>query len=146
MTALICQILGTQFIFEPQWIIIYAGGGGRSKARATVSFNSFQCIPLFPNQRIVICLLCSPRLGPPILELVFLSAQYTFVHFDEACLSKYQFSPVLQKCLQFCDIPLYIRSHSFRIGRSTDLARFGVEDDHIKQCGRYTQLKIRKTI
>jgi hypothetical protein len=61
MTALICQI----------------GGGKRSKARATVSFNSFQCIPLFPNQRIVICLLCSPRLGPPILELVFLSAQYT---------------------------------------------------------------------
>jgi hypothetical protein len=58
-----------------------------------------------------------------------------FVHFDGACLSKSQFSSVLQKCLQFCNIPLHIRSHSFRIGRATDVARFGVEDDHIKQCG-----------
>lgn len=80
--------------------------------------------------------LCPVRLLQSFLKLRFSGlngSNKLFVHFDGACLSKYQFSSALQKCLQFCDIPLYIRSHSFRIGRSTDLARFGVEDDHIKQ-------------
>jgi site-specific recombinase XerD len=83
--------------------------------------------------------LCPARLLQSFLKLRFSGlngSNKLFVHFDGACLSEYQFSSVLQKCLQFCDIPLHIRSHSFRIGRATDLARFGVEDDHIKQCGR----------
>ena len=34
-----------------------------------------------------------------------------FVHFDGEGLKRYQFCLVLQKCLQFCDIPLHIHSH-----------------------------------
>ena len=85
--------------------------------------------------------LCPVRLLQSFLKLRFSGlngSNKLFVHVDGACLSKYQFSSVLQMCLQFCDIPLHIRSHSFRIGRATDLARFGVEDDHIKQCGRWS--------
>jgi hypothetical protein len=97
-------------------------------------YRFWQCLNLEPDSD-----LCPARLLQSFLKLRFSGlngSNKLFVHFDGACLSEYQFSSVLQKCLQFCDIPLHIRSHSFRIGRATDLARFGVEDDHIKQCGR----------
>jgi integrase len=60
-----------------------------------------------------------------------------FVHFDGKGLTRYQFCSILQKCLQFCDIPLHIRSHSFRIGRATDMAKMGIADEQIKCCGRW---------
>jgi len=53
-------------------------------------------------------------------------------------LAKYQFCSILQKCLAFCDVPFYIRSHSFRIGRATDMTKNGVNEEMIKQCGRWT--------
>ena len=61
-----------------------------------------------------------------------------FVHFDGSGLTRFQFCSVLQKCLRFCNVPLHIRTHSFRIGRATDLAKNGVDEETIKQCGRWS--------
>ena len=63
-----------------------------------------------------------------------------FVHFNSEGLTRYQLCSVLQKCLQFCDIPLHIRSHSFRIGRATDMAKMDVADEQIKRCGRWNSV------
>ena len=38
-----------------------------------------------------------------------------YIHFDGTLLTRSQFSSVLQKCLQFCDVPRHFRPHSFRI-------------------------------
>ena len=46
-----------------------------------------------------------------------------YVHFNGMPLTKYQFCSILQKCLAFCDASFHIRSHSFRIGRATDMAK-----------------------
>ena len=60
-----------------------------------------------------------------------------YVHFDGSALTRYQFCYVLQKCLSFCEIPFHIRSHSFRIGRATEMAKNGVDEETIKLCGRW---------
>ena len=61
-----------------------------------------------------------------------------FVHFDGSPLTRFQFCSVLKKCLAFCEVPLHVRSHSFRIGRATDLAINGVSDEQIKTYGRWS--------
>jgi hypothetical protein len=61
-----------------------------------------------------------------------------YIHFDATLLTRYQFSSVLQKCLQFCEIPGHFRPHSFRIGGATEAKRRGVDDDVIKQWGRWS--------
>ena len=43
------------------------------------------------------------------------------IHFP---LTKYQFCSILQKSLSFCEVQFHIGSHSFRIGRATDLAKW----------------------
>ncbi|CAC5370938.1 unnamed protein product [Mytilus coruscus] len=63
-----------------------------------------------------------------------------YTHFNGLALTKYQFCSLLQKCLGFCELPFHIRSHSFRIGRATDMAKNGVKDDIIKQCGRWSSV------
>ena len=60
-----------------------------------------------------------------------------FVHFNGKPLTKYQFCAMLEKSLKFCEIPLHIRSHSFRIGRASDLAKEGIDDEAIKKLGRW---------
>ena len=69
-----------------------------------------------------------------------------YTHFNGSALTKYQFSSVLMKSLRFCNIPSHIRSHSFRIGRATDLAKNGVDDEIIKQGGRWTSSSFRRYI
>lgn len=69
-----------------------------------------------------------------------------FVHFNGKPMTKYQFRSVLKKCLIFCDIPLYITSHSFRIGGATELAKKGVPDEVIKQAGRWVSIAYQKYI
>ncbi|CAC5374248.1 unnamed protein product [Mytilus coruscus] len=63
-----------------------------------------------------------------------------YTHFNGLALTKYQFCSLLQKCLGFCELPFHIRSHSFRIERATDMAKNGVKDDIIKQCGRWSSV------
>jgi hypothetical protein len=42
-----------------------------------------------------------------------------------------------RKNLSFCEVQFHILSHSFRIVRATDLAKNGVDEDIIKQYGRW---------
>lgn len=60
-----------------------------------------------------------------------------FVHFDGTNLTRYQFNSVLMKTLKFCNITEHVRSHSFRIGGASELARRGVPDNEIKLWGRW---------
>jgi hypothetical protein len=57
------------------------------------------------------------------------------VHFDGSNLTRYQFNSVLLKTLQFCQN--IVRSHSFRIGGASELARRGVTESEIKRLGRW---------
>lgn len=61
-----------------------------------------------------------------------------YIHFDGTLLTRYQFSSVLQKCLQFGEVPGHFRPHSFRLGGATEAKRRGVDDDVIKQWGRWS--------
>ena len=61
-----------------------------------------------------------------------------FCHSDGRPATRFQFEAVLHKCLlrtQFAS--QYFRSHSFRIGRATDLARKGMPQATIMQMGRW---------
>lgn len=69
-----------------------------------------------------------------------------YVHFDGSALTRYQFCSVLQKCLSFCEVPFHIRSHSFRIGRATEMAKNGVDDETIKLSGRWLSTSYLKYI
>lgn len=60
-----------------------------------------------------------------------------YIHFSGRALTKYQFCSILQKSLSFCEVQFHIGSHSFRIGRATDLAKNGVDEEFIKQYGRW---------
>lgn len=61
-----------------------------------------------------------------------------FVHFNGLPLTKYQFGAILKKALIFCDTPLHIRSHSFRIGRASEMAKMNISDEVIMRCGRWS--------
>jgi site-specific recombinase XerD len=69
-----------------------------------------------------------------------------FFHFDGERLTRYQLCSVFQICLQFCDIPLHIRSHSFRMGRATEMAKMGIDDEQIKRCGRWNSVSYLRYI
>jgi hypothetical protein len=60
-----------------------------------------------------------------------------YIHFDGSNLTRYQFYSVLLKTLQFCGLSEHIRSHSFRIGGTSELARRGVTESEIKRWGRW---------
>jgi site-specific recombinase XerD len=55
-----------------------------------------------------------------------------FIHFNHMPLTRYQFTSVLKKALNFLNIKKgHFRSHSFRIGGATELARQGVPEKEI---------------
>ena len=60
-----------------------------------------------------------------------------FLHFDGSYLTRFQFNAILRKTLQFCGVKDHIRSHSFRIGGTSELARKGVLDNDIQKWGRW---------
>jgi len=61
-----------------------------------------------------------------------------FVHENKKLVTRYQFSAVLKKCLQQSGFKVDIyKSHSFRIGRATQLAGMGLSDENIKKLGRW---------
>ena len=59
------------------------------------------------------------------------------LHFDGSYLTKFQFNAILRKTLQFCGVKDHIRSHCFRIGEVSELARKGVPDNDIQKWGRW---------
>lgn len=65
-------------------------------------------------------------------------AHYFFSHSNGTPLTRSQFSAVLAKAVRVLGLPPHIyTSHSFRIGRATDLASRGVNSDSIKKLGRW---------
>lgn len=69
-----------------------------------------------------------------------------FIHFNGTPLTNYQFRSILQKSLKFCEVPLHIRTHSFRIGRATEMAINGVPDDIIQKNGRWSSMSYLRYI
>jgi site-specific recombinase XerD len=66
-------------------------------------------------------------------------AQQFFCHANRKPLTRYQFSAVLNKACRHAGLDnKLVKSHSFRIGRATDLARHGMSDAHIKMMGRWS--------
>lgn len=62
-----------------------------------------------------------------------------FCHANGRSVTRYQFSAVLAKCLRLvCQSSSNIKSHSFRIGRATQLAEMGVPGYKIKILGRWS--------
>ena len=66
------------------------------------------------------------------------SNQDLFIHFNSSSLTRYQFNSVLQKSLKFLNVLKgHYRTHSFRIGGATELARKGVNEQEIMKLGRW---------
>ena len=73
------------------------------------------------------------------MSLLPTKAYFFFCHADKKPLTRYQFSSVLSKACKLTGFSSKtIKSHSFRIGRATDLAIRNVPDDVIKQLGRWS--------
>lgn len=61
-----------------------------------------------------------------------------FIHANELPVTRYQFGAILIKAIAQVGLSSsYYKSHSFRIGRATDLAVAGVSCDEIKASGRW---------
>ena len=61
-----------------------------------------------------------------------------FCHMDCAPVTRQQFSGVLAKCIRKTAFASgHYRSHSFRIGRATDLAAHGISNETIMLLGRW---------
>lgn len=66
------------------------------------------------------------------------ASQVLFCHEDGQPLTRSQFSAVLSKTLQSANITNgKYRSHSFRIGRASELSAQGVPDEYIRSMGRW---------
>jgi hypothetical protein len=74
-------------------------------------------------------------------QLVILSpskSRQFFCHLNGCPLTRYQFSSVLAKACRHAGFQSKVLTHSFRIGRATDLALKGISDDQIKMLGRWS--------
>jgi hypothetical protein len=69
-----------------------------------------------------------------------------FIHHNYSPLTRSQFQAVLQKCISFCGIPGHFATHSFRIGRATDLALQGFPNHKIQTLGRWKSMAFQKYI
>lgn len=74
-------------------------------------------------------------------------ARYFFCHASGAPLTRSQFSGILTKAILAIGLPTQLySSHSFRIGRASDLAAKGVSSDIIKKLGRWRSDTVDKYI
>ena len=76
---------------------------------------------------------------------------FLFIHENLAPLSRNQFTAILSKSVRTLQLPeCNFKSHSFRIGRATDLSAVGVPDSDIQKMGRWQssafQSYIRKQV
>ena len=61
-----------------------------------------------------------------------------FCHADGSPVMRYQFGAVLAKCIDYLGLPKGgCRTHSFRIGAASWLAKNGISDKTIKEMGRW---------
>lgn len=72
---------------------------------------------------------------------------YLLCHQNRDPLTRYQFTSILTKCISKMGLSASIfKSHSFRIGRATDLAKEGVSADNIQKLGRWRSNTFHKYI
>ena len=72
---------------------------------------------------------------------------YLLCHQNRDSLTKYQFNSILTKCISKLGLSTtFFKTHSFRIGRATDLAKEGVAPDTIKKLGRWSSNTFYKYI
>ena len=61
-----------------------------------------------------------------------------FVNLNGKSTTRHDFTSVLQRTVEFCNLSPHIKSHSFRIGRASDLKKAGIDDNQIKERGRWS--------
>lgn len=72
---------------------------------------------------------------------------YLFCHENREPLTRYQFASILSKSISKLGLPTTIfKTHSFRIGRATDLAAKGMQPDTIQKMGRWNSNTFYKYI
>ena len=72
---------------------------------------------------------------------------FLFCHANGQPLTRYQFTSVLNRSIRQLGLSLSCyKSHSFRIGRATDLAKYGVSGDVIKTMGRWSSSVYKRYI
>ena len=81
---------------------------------------------------------CPVRLLQQYISLRPASEAQLFIHRNGTPLTRYQFSAVLGKVIRALGLPFHkYKSHSFRIGRATQLSLQGVSDNAIQRMGRW---------
>ena len=76
-----------------------------------------------------------------------LNARYFLSHLNGKPMTRSQFSAVLAKAIRILRLPTgRYTSHSFRIGRATDLSSRGVSSDTIKKLGRWNSDVVERYI
>lgn len=71
---------------------------------------------------------------------------YSLTHLDTKPLTRYQFNAVLQRAITTLPILGHFVTHSFRIGRATDLALQGTTESDIQKFGRWKSTAFLKYI
>lgn len=99
-------------------------------------------IPASNNQH-----LCCVSSIQQYLNLRPAGSPYFFVHCNGMPLTRSQFSGVLAKTVRYLGLPSQLYpSHSFRIGRATELAAQGISSDRIKAMGRWKSNVVERYI
>ena len=81
------------------------------------------------------------------LNLRVASSRFFFCHLNGKPLTRYQFGAVLTKCVNHLGLPSRgFRTHSFRIGAASWLAKKGVSDEVIKRMGRWKSQAFKRYI
>ena len=74
-------------------------------------------------------------------------ASTAFCHIDTAPVTRQQVTAVLEKCLKRTGLDTKtFKTHSFRIGRATDLSVKGCPDDVIMKLGRWSSDSFKRYI
>ena len=82
--------------------------------------------------------MCPVCLLRDYLKLRSKQSDQLFVHANGKPLTRSQFAGVLDKVVRGSDFKSkHVKSHSFRIGRASELAALGVDCDVIKSMGRW---------
>jgi len=134
--------------------LVFTNNGNRSLQFEDVLFDNdnkhvLLCLKVFKNNQngnpVRMRLPCeSDRMICPVCNLhqyMHVRSQnpgQLFVHNNSSLVTRYQFSAVLKKCLQQSGFNMDVyKSHSFRIGRATQLASMGLSEEKIMKLGRW---------
>ena len=98
----------------------------------TDQIGSSTKVDITPHNNFILHPVATIKHVSPVAETAIL-----LTHLNTKPLTKYQFQAVLQKALQFIGVPGHFRSHSFRIGMATELAKMGLSESEIKAKGRW---------